>query len=109
MTDELLKCHVFTFNPEENGGEQFQITTEFFSNGDIEAGLGDNASPREGIYTNQTITLLSYSNSAQFNLGNAGINPRMLRKLADEIEVEQHSLWKMLRAEKRLEDAYNGE
>lgn len=77
MTEKLLKTHNFVFNPQNNGGESLVLKTEFFDNGD---GIPT------GIYTNQTLKLTSYGNSASISLGSATISPKLLRKLADELE-----------------------
>ena len=60
--------HVFTFNPDSNGGEQLHLTTF------VEAG-----------WLNQELSLNSYGNTASFNLG-FFMNPGQLRQLANELD-----------------------
>lgn len=60
--------HVFTFNPNSNGGEQLHLTTF------VEAG-----------WPNQELSLNSYGNAASFNLGFL-MNPDKLRQLANELD-----------------------
>lgn len=74
---KIGKAHVFTFNPEDNGGEALMLKTQFFDNGD---GV---------LYTNQEITLQSYCNAASFELVGATITPDKLRQLANELERAQ--------------------
>jgi hypothetical protein len=80
MSDKLLHRHVFCFNEEDNGGESLTLKTEFYDNGDAAAGLP------AGIYTNQELSLMSYGNSASFNLSGAAFTPELLRQLANELE-----------------------
>lgn len=72
----LLK-HSFNLSPKERGNESLTITTEFVDNGDRNG---------KSIYTNQTLTLQSYYNSASFNLNGIQITPEILRKLANELD-----------------------
>lgn len=74
-----LHRETFTFNPEDNGGESFSITIDYFDNGDTAHGLPD------GIYDNQKLTLMSYGNAASFELYN-GFTPENLRELANIME-----------------------
>jgi len=50
------------------------LETKFYDNGDGE------------VHTEQTLTLMSYCNSASFNLMGAAITPENLRELADQLE-----------------------
>ena len=77
--DKLLGKHTFVFNEQDNGGESLSITTEFYAN-------GDPITDKDGVYTNQTLSLQSYCNSADFNLVGATLTPELLRKLANELE-----------------------
>ena len=61
--------HVFTFNPEDNGGEALTVTTDITSDGDIF----------------QEVSLQSYGASASLNFP-GWITPQRLRKLANELE-----------------------
>lgn len=76
MVDEHLGGHVFVFNNSDNGGEQLVLTTDFFS--------GD----RGGVYSNQELTLMSYCNSASFNLSGCQFTPELLRELANQLDSE---------------------
>jgi hypothetical protein len=75
--DKELETHVFVFNPGDNGGESLRLTTKVFSN-------GDEVEP--GLYTNQELTLQSYSNSASIQLFGVAITPDNLRRLANELD-----------------------
>ncbi len=79
LQDKKIGIHVFTLNPQDNGGETVDITTTLFHNGDPGA---------QGIFLNQEITLQSYCNSASFNLHSATLTPELLRKFADELEEQ---------------------
>lgn len=72
--EKYLGRHIFTFNPEDNGGESLSLETEIFDNGDGE------------IVTNQSINLQSYCNSAAIELHGAQITPDTLRQCANELE-----------------------
>ena len=76
---EFLNKHVFNFDNTKNGGEAFMFETEFFDNGDGE------------LFTNQTITLMSYTNSASFHLVGTQITPEKLRNLANQLERSRNS------------------
>jgi hypothetical protein len=76
MPDIKLTTHRFVFNEQNNSGEGLSLRTDFYHNGDP-----------GGIYTNQTLKLQSYCNSAQFELVGASITPELLRKLADQLEL----------------------
>lgn len=67
-------------NPEDNGGEQVNITVEIFDNGDRAAGLPD------GLFTLSKISLQSYGHSASMSIPN--ITPKLLREFADKLEAE---------------------
>ena len=79
---ELAK-HYYNFSPQDNGGEGLFMETIFYDNGD---GIPD------GVYTNQTLTLRSYGNSASINLFGIQITPEKLRELADQLEGIQKNL-----------------
>ena len=79
MKEKFVGRHVFVFNPNDNGGECLCLVTEFIHN-------GDPVTDKEGIFTNQTLSLHSYCNSASFNLSGASFTPENLRKLANELE-----------------------
>ena len=82
--EETEVCrHSFTFNENDNGGEELSLTTIYFSNGDE----GD-----EGIYTNQELRLGSYCNSASISLFGIQITPDILRQLANELEQARNSI-----------------
>ena len=74
MKQNLVDRHVFSFNPDDNGGEQLTLVTEVFDNGGGE------------VFTNQELTLHSYCNSASFTLSGAQILPEDLRRLANELD-----------------------
>lgn len=80
------KIHSFNFvlNPVDNGGESLMLSTDFFDNGD------DITKECDGIYSNQTLTLCSYSNSASLNFYCKMLNPQNLRALANKLEQEQN-------------------
>ena len=76
MSDrKSIRRHVFCFNPIDNGGESLCLITDYFVNEDNE------------IYTNQKISLQSYSNEASINLAGASLTPSLLRQLANELDV----------------------
>lgn len=77
VREKLVGRHVFTFNPQDNGGESLFITTEIWDNGD----------ETDNIYCNQKLTLASYGNSASFALSGATLNPENLMKLALELSA----------------------
>lgn len=93
MSDKLLKTHAFTFNPQDNGGEQLHLVTYIHDNGDAfsagEAARGRNVEDalKGGIWLAHELVLNSYGNSAAINFGEA-ITPANLRRLADELERE---------------------
>lgn len=61
--------HTFVFNENNNSGESLSLTTKLNENG-----------------MHQSLSLMSYSNSASFDLAGASFTPEKLRKLADELE-----------------------
>lgn len=77
MADEKLKRHVFTFNPDSNGGEALMLTTDYYWDGEDE------------VYTNQQLTMCCYGKEVSFNLGSALLNPAVLRNLADQLEQSE--------------------
>jgi hypothetical protein len=82
-TPKLLKTHRYCFNPQDNGGESLVLETDFYDNGD---------DPPDNVFTNQRLTLSSYSNEMQLRLFGFEITPDMLRKLATELETVKKSL-----------------
>jgi len=72
--DAPVKTLRHVVNPEDNGGEQITITTDFFDNGDDE------------LYTHHKIELQSYGNSMSLALYGASLTPTFLRKMADDID-----------------------
>jgi hypothetical protein len=70
--------HVFVFNKRDNGGESLSLETKYIPNGD-----------RGGFFTNQTLVLNSYCNSASFELIGAQLSPKLLRQLADQLEKQE--------------------
>lgn len=86
MAEDLIHRIVSIVNPEENGGEQVSIITEFYHTGD----------PRDDVLIFQKINLESYMNSVNMNLG-AVLTPEFLRNLADDIEQKKSEL-KILKA-----------
>lgn len=78
---ELLAGHIFTFNPDSNGGESLTLYTRYTEEYDEE----------KEFSTVQTLTLSSYENSASFRVGKL-FNPTNLRKLADELEEIERKL-----------------
>lgn len=81
-------------NPNDNGGETASFTTEYFDNGDASRGL------EPGFYVNQRIELQSYHNSASIALFSYMLNPRMLRQLADKLEMCEAEVKKVLATRK---------
>lgn len=77
MKQEPIKTHHFVFDKFANGGETLTLTTHFFVN------------PDGSIRWNQELTLNSYGNSASFNLNSTLIDPKTLKKLAQELEEVQ--------------------
>lgn len=75
----------FNFDKTLNGGESLILTTTYIANGDPITKNG-------GVYTNQTLTLYSYGNSASFNLYSATITPEALRELANKLESARNLL-----------------
>lgn len=78
--DKLLKSHSFTFNPNDNGGEALTLTTKFYDNGGGE------------VYVNQELSLMSYCNSASFNLCGTQITSGSLRELANQLDKVEATL-----------------
>lgn len=74
MQEKILEKHRFYIG-ENHGGECLVLETKFLSNGDL-----------DGIFTNQKLTLHSYSNSASFDLCGTSFTPENLRQLANELE-----------------------
>jgi hypothetical protein len=74
---EYVKTHYFTFNEDDNEGEQLTLDTYFYK-----SSAGE-------ISTLQELTLNSYGNSATFNLSGY-FTPENLRKLADELDREAY-------------------
>ena len=77
----LIFRNVKNLNPSSNGGETVSLITEYFDNGDASRGL------EAGYYVNQHIELQSYQNSTSIFLCSYMLNPRMLRQLADKLEI----------------------
>jgi len=74
--DKVIKTHSFSFDPKNNGGESFILTTKCIANGDP-----------GGIFLNQELTLQSYGNSATFNLCGTTLTPSSLRVLANQLDI----------------------
>ena len=83
--DKIVGDHSFCFNPEDNGGESLIISTKFIWN-------GDDPPFKDAIYSNQEISLMSYGNSASFNLSGCELTPKNLRELANQLEVEYNKV-----------------
>ena len=66
---ENTNRHVFVFNPEDNGGESFMVTTEINEDG----------------YMTQEISLQSYGAAASFNIP-GWMTPEKLRDLANKLD-----------------------
>lgn len=82
----LVRKHLFSLNPNDNGGENVSIETKFFDNGD----------DKDNIYLNTEISSICYGTSTTNLLlaGSATLTPEKLRKLADEIEEVLNELKK---------------
>jgi len=80
MDDQIGKKHVFSFNPNDNNGEQLILVTKFTDNGD---GYPD------GIYVTQELRFFSHCNAATFYLTGVTLNPENLRELANQLESEE--------------------
>jgi hypothetical protein len=93
MSDKVVGDHSFSLNS-EIGGESLMLYTKHFWNGD---------DPKDGpsIYTNQSIVLQSYGNSASLNLFTASITPKILRQLADQLDEA------MIVAEKKAQELHD--
>lgn len=78
MDEKFIGKHVFCFNPDENGGESVTLTTTLIHNGDHKHVIDE-------ITFQQELTLMSYGNSATFNL--FCMTPDRLRLLANELEI----------------------
>lgn len=76
---KILSKHEFDFDPKGNGGESLYLNTEIWTNGDA---------PPDNLYLQHKLTLMSYGNSATFNLCAMELTPEKLRQLADEIEAK---------------------
>lgn len=72
MRQKLVEVHVFCFNPHQNGGESFILSSKIIDDGDDEPLL------------EQQLILNSYGNSTTLNIPN--LTPQILRQLADELE-----------------------
>jgi hypothetical protein len=66
--------HIFTFNPDDNGGQSFRITTDI------------TVEDKEEAILEHEITLQSYGNKATFFLHGVMLTPAKLRQMADELE-----------------------
>ena len=73
---EIIGKHEFVVNKKDNGGESVTISTEIHDNGD----------KTNNIWLSQTITLMSYCNSASFTLCGSPLTPEILRELANELD-----------------------
>jgi hypothetical protein len=71
--DKLVAEHYFEFDI-NHGGEGLILRTKYFDNGDDE------------LYSEQTLTLDSYCNSASLFLVGTPLTPELLRRLADELD-----------------------
>ncbi len=89
MPEQKLNKHLFIFNKDEQGGGQLILETQYIDNGDSAHGLPD------GVFTNQTLTLMSYGNSAIFNLCGDSLNPENLRELADQLEKAEKEAYRL--------------
>ena len=76
MSTKRLKRHSFVVNPQDNGGEQMIVTTDYYDNGD---------GGRAGLYVDQTITLHSYGNVTTFRLTTAAFTLDVLRRFVKEL------------------------
>ena len=64
-------------------GDELYLVTDYFDNGDgVETGL----------YTNQKLTLQGHGNSAIFELVGTPLTPKLLRRLANELEIAQNRI-----------------
>ena len=77
-----IKTHTFVVNPSDNSGEHLSVVTKFIPNGD-----------KGVVFTNHTIALQSYCNSATIDLGTE-LTPQVLRQLANELEkAKTEAVW----------------
>jgi hypothetical protein len=80
MPVEAVKRHSFVFNPNENGGEQIILMTQFFP-----------ASPTsKDVFAVCELSLQSQGNSATFTLGGDIFSPENLRELANQLDVARN-------------------
>jgi len=75
--EQVGEKHVYSFNPDANGGEQLILVTTFLNNGDPEP------------LVRQELSLSSYCNAATFDLMGVVFTPENLRKLANQLESEE--------------------
>ncbi len=71
-----IETHTFVINPSDNSGEHLSIKTKFTPNGDPDT-----------VVMSHNITLQSYCNSISFNLHGTQLTPKILRQLANELEI----------------------
>lgn len=98
MSDEELGRSVFSFNEDDNGGEQLILVTKLYHNGDV-----------GGYYTNQELTLNSYCNAASFTLTGCQISPEKLRELANQLESFLNTKMKKMECKCGSDTKCNGE
>ena len=89
--DKKIDKMVQTSNPDDNGGEQILLITEFYDNGDAHLGLD------KAVFTNQEIILQSYCNSASIKLDGAQLNSKTLFRLAEEMLIQEIRVKEMLK------------
>jgi len=92
MADNVIHIHSFCFNKRDNGGESLTLTTKFYGN-------GDPPTQAEGVFTNQSIVLQSYCNSASIDLCGVSLTPQILRQFADELEIARNEVVRKLKLE----------
>lgn len=77
MTEKIIDIHSIEVNEKSNGSETIVITTTLCDEGDPDP------------FLIQEITMMSYGNSANFQLGGSSVlTPRFLRRMADELEAK---------------------
>lgn len=73
--------HLFTLNPDSNGGESVVLHTKFEDNGDFSRGLA-----KEPVLSaTHELIINSYGNSVHFNMYGY-LTPTVLRDLANQLE-----------------------
>ena len=78
---DLIDYHISPLNPADNSGESLILVTNYHYSG-----------LKEKYFVNQELRLESYGTQASIKLGKIHITPRLLRRLADQMEQAEEKL-----------------